>query len=311
MKSDLAATNPDPARCTTLSRSEIIEELDRVIRLTLSKKKALRKMLQFIVEATLDGKSDGLKEYTIATLVFGKAETFDPRMTSLVRTQASKLRVALSNHYASYPRAKAPWLWVPAGSYRAVFDQNPSGNAKTGNFGSSTLNEAQLAPLLRIAQPNVLASRGDVHDIAHAVSRLQRENFTTCNWLVRLAEPNADSSTANPHDTVFEVGQTLVESDGRILLTAFITAGAPRLVVFATSISIPWNGDSEKAIANLSVPLAQFASACSSLVSFRASGPTPFVSCGPGPVRWEESGALEVPLIPQRFSTDHNPRSRV
>jgi hypothetical protein len=52
--------------------------------------------LRFLVEHALAGQQDQLKEYTIATMAFGRPESFDPRVDSLVRVQATRLRGLLN-----------------------------------------------------------------------------------------------------------------------------------------------------------------------------------------------------------------------
>ena len=59
-----------------------------------------RKFLRFIVEETLAGRSDRLKSYTIAVDVFGRSADFDASADGIVRTEAVRLRTALSRYYA-------------------------------------------------------------------------------------------------------------------------------------------------------------------------------------------------------------------
>jgi len=262
--------NQDLPLSSKFTRAEVMDELDRVSDTALSKKTALRKMLRFVVEATLDGKAYALKEYTIATLVFGKAETFDPRMTSLVRTQASKLREALIKHYASSPDRSGPWLWIPAGSYRAVFNHDPAIHAKTRTREAQSMTESRLGKAVRIAPPKVFPLTGNLQGIAEAVVRLQHENFGSRRLLEQLAASLRSSLTDTYADFPLEVEQTIVELGDRILLTAFITAGPSHCVLYGNSVSIPWNGDCSKAIAALSGPLSRFAMHCASLLKKQA-----------------------------------------
>ena len=310
---------PDPATlynrhssdALSFTRAEIMDELDRVSRITLNKKTALRKMLRFVVEATLDGKADALKEYTIATLVFGKAETFDPRMTSLVRTQASKLREALLRHYGSFPAGNGPWLWVPAGSYRAVFDQNPTLRVKSRTLEVQAQVESPLGNVVRIAAPNVFPRTGNLHEIAQAVVHLQRENFGSRKLLAPLSETVDQELAAMQPDLPLEVEQTLVELNDRLLLTVFITAGPSHFVLFGNSVSIPWSGDAGKAIAALSVPLSQFAANCTSLLESQAFGSKSSISFAPKATIWEECAVSELPHVRPGFASQDSPRSSV
>ena len=61
----------------------------------------LSRFLQFIVEATLDGQADQIKEYRIGVEVFGRGDTFDPKEDTIVRAQARNLRSKLAAYYES------------------------------------------------------------------------------------------------------------------------------------------------------------------------------------------------------------------
>ena len=45
----------------------------------------LKRLLRFLVEETLAGREDTLKEYNIGTLVFQRGEFYDPKSESIVR----------------------------------------------------------------------------------------------------------------------------------------------------------------------------------------------------------------------------------
>src|SRR5689334_18318130 len=75
------------------SRAEIEAALERMLDSRgFASAPRLQSLLKYIVGATLDGQSERLKEYSIAVDVFGRPEGFDPRLDSIVRTQASRLR---------------------------------------------------------------------------------------------------------------------------------------------------------------------------------------------------------------------------
>ncbi len=81
----------------------------------------LQSLLDYIVDETLKGAGDRLKEYAIATDVFGRPPTFDPRVDSIVRVQASRLRGQLAAFYKKPPPGVSVRIEVPAGGYLATF----------------------------------------------------------------------------------------------------------------------------------------------------------------------------------------------
>src|SRR5215470_390584 len=88
----------------------------------------MSRFLRFVVETTLDGKSESIKEYVIAIEVFEKAEDYDPHADSTVRTEASKLRSRLSRYYETEGRDDlVVFITIPKGSYVAKFEDCNNG----------------------------------------------------------------------------------------------------------------------------------------------------------------------------------------
>ena len=51
------------------------------------------------MEQCLEGRQNSLKEYLVGVEVFNKMETFDPRIDSIVRVEARRLRSKLERYY--------------------------------------------------------------------------------------------------------------------------------------------------------------------------------------------------------------------
>jgi len=84
----------------------------------------LKRFLLFIVEQTLSGHSNWLKEYTIGVEVLNKPSDFKPQESGIVRIHAGRLRRAL-NHYYNGDGANDPvYISIPKGSYVPIFADN-------------------------------------------------------------------------------------------------------------------------------------------------------------------------------------------
>ncbi len=64
----------------------------------------LRRLLRFLVERTLEGRSHEVKEYAVGVDVFDRGADFDPRTDTIVRAEARRLRAKLAE-YARGSRA--------------------------------------------------------------------------------------------------------------------------------------------------------------------------------------------------------------
>lgn len=83
-----------------------------------------RSFLSYVVEEALEGRTDRIKAYTIATEVFGRDPTFDPQVDSIVRIEAGRLRRSLERYYLTDGRVGRLRIDIPRGGYAPVFVSN-------------------------------------------------------------------------------------------------------------------------------------------------------------------------------------------
>jgi len=90
----------------------------------------IRSFLQFAVEECLTGQRHRLKEYVIGMEVFNRSDVFDPRVDSIVRVEARRLRAKLDEYYLTEGRDEEVRIVLRKGSYVPIFEyrhSNPSG----------------------------------------------------------------------------------------------------------------------------------------------------------------------------------------
>ena len=99
-----------------------IEQLERVLQSqTLAGSESLRGLLQYVALKAIGDHATHLKEYTIATEVFGRSGTFDARTDSVVRVQAKRLRTKLQEYYETEGKADKVLIDIPKGHYSVTF----------------------------------------------------------------------------------------------------------------------------------------------------------------------------------------------
>jgi serine/threonine-protein kinase len=81
----------------------------------------LQQFLRFVVEETLEGRADEIKESVVALRVFGRRGDFDSRSDSVVRVQATYLRKRLREYYRAEGADDRIAIELPPGSYAPVF----------------------------------------------------------------------------------------------------------------------------------------------------------------------------------------------
>jgi hypothetical protein len=85
----------------------------------------LRHLLAYLVDASLAGTADDLKEYTVAVDALGKPSSYDPRQESAVRMQVGRLRQKLAEYYRSEGVEDAVVVDLPKGGFKVVFEPRP------------------------------------------------------------------------------------------------------------------------------------------------------------------------------------------
>jgi len=104
------------------SKKNIRNELDRILNSDLfSRSSVLSNFLKFIVEQTLEGQTDGLKEYTIAVSALGKSSDFNPQIDAIVRIHAGRLRRLLNEYYTDAGKEYPVRIELIKGTYVPVF----------------------------------------------------------------------------------------------------------------------------------------------------------------------------------------------
>jgi serine/threonine-protein kinase len=81
----------------------------------------LKRFLTFIVEETIAGRGERLKEFVVGVEVFGKDESFDPRNDPIVRVQARRLRAQLARYYREEGQDDEFAIELPKGGYAPIF----------------------------------------------------------------------------------------------------------------------------------------------------------------------------------------------
>ena len=116
-----------------IPRELTLEELEAVLSSkTFQGAERSAALLRYIVERTLNGQSDRLKEFTLGAEALGRGESFDPRTDPIVRAEASRLRSRLERYYAGEGRARSLVIEVPKGSYVPLLRERPPATKSIG-----------------------------------------------------------------------------------------------------------------------------------------------------------------------------------
>jgi hypothetical protein len=100
----------------------VLEELERVLDSPeFRNSHQSQKLLRHVVELTLDGQFEELRERAIAVALFGREVGFDTNEDPIVRVRANEVRKRLTRYYEGLAETPPVRLELHAGSYRVEF----------------------------------------------------------------------------------------------------------------------------------------------------------------------------------------------
>ncbi|WP_428664019.1 hypothetical protein [Reyranella sp.] len=108
-----------------LEAQPVLAQLDRIRRSAVfAGSERLLAFLSFVVEETVRGGGDSLKEAVIGNAVYARDPPYDPRIDSTVRVEARRLRLKLREYYEGEGRGDPVVIDLPAGRYVPTFVPN-------------------------------------------------------------------------------------------------------------------------------------------------------------------------------------------
>lgn len=117
-------------------RPEISTEINKLVNSeTLHGSESLCKLLRYLTQHALEHPGVPLKEYQIATEVFGRPSDFDPHLDSTIRVQAGRLRLKLTEYYGSEGANDPVLVELPKGTYVPVFHNVSPHKSKSQSSG--------------------------------------------------------------------------------------------------------------------------------------------------------------------------------
>jgi serine/threonine-protein kinase len=154
----------------------------------------MRRFLEFVVEQTLDFPKEPLKEIIIGSELYASDGNFDPRLSAVVRVDATRLRAKLREYYASEGEADSLIIDLPKGSYTPVFratsirsDSETEGGPEQKGSSIAVLPFSNLSP-----EPCDYFSDGLTEEIIHALSSVEGIRVVARTSCFALKHRNAD-----------------------------------------------------------------------------------------------------------------------
>jgi len=147
MKAELS---PTEVTSSGITREEQRAQLQKVLHSeAFHSSPGLQKFLEHVATKTIDGMSQQIKEYTIGIEVFGRSDVYDPKIDTVVRVQAHRLREKLKEYYSTEGIGDPILLVIPKGHYIPFFSWQATasnGPDRRGSEKPEMIKEASPTP---------------------------------------------------------------------------------------------------------------------------------------------------------------------
>jgi hypothetical protein len=209
--------------------SQLVRDaLDRILRSgALNRAPKLILFLRYICEMQLAGRTDAIKEYSIAVEALGRCGDFDQKKDSIVRVEAYRLRKRLAEYYEAAGAEDPMEILLPPGSYVPVFRRR-NGAAKPS---SAVPTAAELPSVIPAAGP--VSHRGPRLWTLALLTVLSIAAAGIYQWQTGSTRSAAAGATARV------TSAPLAASRGQMMR---IAAGSDRDGI-AEGTGTPWQGD--------------------------------------------------------------------
>lgn len=197
---------------------EKLEQLERVLQSqTLAGSESLRGLLQYVVLKAISDQAAHLKEYTIATEVFGRGNDFDARTDSVVRVQAKRLRTKLQEYYDTEGKTDKILIEIPKGHYSVTF---------------SLARRPHLEDAVRETKPEISQSSADPSPNVRR-ERLWRIGLIIAVIALAISVAALTVSNRDLRKQTEESISTRSEVDAGAVWKPFLSTGTPTLLVLS------------------------------------------------------------------------------
>jgi TolB-like protein/Flp pilus assembly protein TadD len=171
------------------------------------------RFLRFVVEHTLSEDATSLKEYSIATAVLDRSESFDPRIDPIVRVEAGRLRSRLNQYYKAEGSDDPVVIDLPKGHYAPVFHERRPPSHSSEKFPAEVAQEIHATPAQERTDP--ARTRRRVLLMAVAAAGLIGVAAAVWAWRPAASEPIRSLAvlplanlSADPNQEYFADGMT-------------------------------------------------------------------------------------------------------
>jgi hypothetical protein len=146
----------EPAVLSAAGKDEIREQLNRLLASRyFSHSKRFPNFLRFVIEQTLAGDAENIKERTLGIEIFGRDAGYDTSSDPIVRVTAAEIRKRAAQYYQDPEHQEELRITLPSGSYIPHFHFPKGGN----ELGLPAIDAVAAEPMEPLVLPNTRKRR--------------------------------------------------------------------------------------------------------------------------------------------------------
>ncbi|MBI1355615.1 MAG: hypothetical protein GC160_14855 [Acidobacteria bacterium] len=226
-----------------VTAAEVRGQLERMLASeTFERSLRLSAFLRHVVEAGLDGRLAELAETDLAAAVFERRESFDPRIDTIVRVEAGRLRNKVREYYATAGAGDPLWVGLAQRGYRPVVRRRPQrAEARPAREapGAKTLAVLPIEDLTD-GPALALACRALTEELIHGLAQ-QGDWAVAARTSVRQYrdDPTDVRKIATAVEVAYVLEGSLQKANGTVRLRLRLLDGATGLTLWAGSFDEP------------------------------------------------------------------------
>ena len=171
---------------------------------TLHGSESLCKLLRYLGRQAVEHPNGRVKEYQIATEVFGRPPDFDPQSDSMIRVQVGRLRAKLSEYYSSEGANDSLVIELPKGAYHLQIHQREAPDVKNASTGALPIPAVQVPPPPASARGTEASSRWKAVAISLAILLAATVALLASSFNARKLAPTVLAGGAEPTPGEFQ-----------------------------------------------------------------------------------------------------------
>ncbi|MFL6415160.1 MAG: tetratricopeptide repeat protein [Bryobacteraceae bacterium] len=164
--------------------------------------------MSWTVDQVLQGEAEKIKQFTIAQEVFDRGAEFDPRIDSIVRTEAQRLRRKLSEYYRSEGLSDAILVSFAAGSYVPVLKGRQEPSAQRRSNAIEVVPRTNRRPAIAVIPFLNLTGYADQDYFCRGIAESIQERLANSPTLKVISTYSASRFAASSQDFV-KIGHEL------------------------------------------------------------------------------------------------------